>query len=175
MTALITYEQQQTIKPVSLNNKTRYEQLKTEVQDFELSALFGNVFYQEIKDNYDSSTDDKWKKLVEGATFTTSCGKTLTHVGLRGVLAYLIFAQYVTESYINDTFTGMVQKVRNDSEPISQGAIKNQRQHFRDIAFNYFDVVKKYLCENYTEFDNWNISIEKKRKNFRIVGVKYTR
>lgn len=169
---ILTWAQQQAIKPLSNNNQNKFEQIKKEVEEFELSNLLGSVFYYEIVENYDALVANKWKDLVEGSVYVDSCGDSKKHMGLQYVLAYLVTAQYVTESYITDTFTGMVQKVRQDSEPISQGQMKNMRNHYREIAFNYFDATKDYLCVNSSDFENWNRRNEKKKNTFKIFGIK---
>jgi len=172
---ILTFDEQQTIKPVSANNAKRYPQINKEVQELELYKLFGPVFYEEILDNYDPLVNDKWKELVEGCTFDDYFGNTIKHKGLKHVLAYLIFAQYVTEISVVDTFTGMVQKTRNDSEQLSSGQLKNLQSHNREIAFNYFENVKLFLIENRTFFKHYCFVREKRVTGYKSFGVKRTK
>ena len=57
MNAILSFEKQQTIKPVSINNKARYEQLIKEVESLEIDKLLGSAFYQEKSKNPDDHND----------------------------------------------------------------------------------------------------------------------
>jgi hypothetical protein len=178
--SILTYDVQKTIKEVSLNNIKKYNQILKETEDLEMYNLLGQSFYQEILDNYTptttaTTTPDKWQILVEGGTFTNSCGDAARQRGLQYVLAYLVYAQYIVESYVNDTFTGMVQKVRPDSETVSQGTMKNLRQHNREIAFNYYESIKEYLCLNTDLYPNFSsYKTERKNVQFKIFSARKT-
>lgn len=173
---ILTFNEQQTIKPVSINNQTRFEQIAKETEELELDKLLGTAFYQDIATNYIglSGSEQLYIDLVDGCTFTDVSGNTLTHKGLKYVLAYLNYAAYIQESSINDTFTGIVQKTRPDSEQVSQGTIKNIVARNREIAFNYFEKTRIYLFENNTLYPLWYSSNEKRVKTFGFVGVRRT-
>lgn len=141
--ALLTYNQQQAIKPISANNEKKYSPLEWEVENSTLAKLIGLPLLQNIQDNPTSAENIL---ILDGDSYV--CGNyTLRHKGLRYVLAYLIFARYVGESMINDTFTGMVQKTRPDSEILSNGALRRQQQVFEEIAMQEFQNIKNYLIE----------------------------
>jgi hypothetical protein len=178
--SLITYQKLNEIKPVSVNNRTKIEQIIKETEELELDKLLGPLFYQEVVDNYTPTTTATtettiYQDLVEGSTFVDSCNNTVTQKGLWYVLSYLVYGNYIEVSYINDTLTGFVQKTRPDAQPISQGAIKNLVNKNREIAFNYFNKVREFLCENYNEFDNWSANKEKKDNDFKFFGINKTK
>jgi len=176
---LLPYSQQQIIKPVSKNNQTKFEQISIETQDLELDQLLGTVFYQEVVDNYvptttATTTPDIWQELVEGSVYTGSCGNQITQKGLWYVLAYLNYASYINEAHIADTLTGFVQKTRPDSQQINYPAQKNLMNKNREFAFNYFDKTRDFLCVNHTDYPNWNVTKEKKVRDFTLKGYKRT-
>lgn len=150
--SLISTTKQQEIKKFSINNEILMLTTIDEVEELELDKLLGSAFYQDIVENYDTNNDDKYKELVEGSTFEDCDGNTLKHKGLWYLLAYLNYAEYITTSQIQDTFTGMVSKTRPDSQLVSSGTIKNLRSHNREIGFNHYEKTRQFLEVNASEF-----------------------
>lgn len=137
---IITYEEQQIIKPSAQNDEVRFIQIMEEVDRSEVRKLLGNKLYFEIK-----KTPSNFVELIEGCDFEYR-GVFMNHLGLRYVIAYLNYASYIVQSYAHDTFTGVVEKKREDSETLSIGKIKNLANLNREIAMNEFENVKMYMC-----------------------------
>jgi hypothetical protein len=152
---ILTFQKQQTIKPISANNEHKYEQLATEVEQTDLRDLLGVAFLQEVQNNTTDYTD-----LIEGSEFTSCSGVTLTHKGLEYVLAYLNYAKYIGQSFINDTFSGFTVKQMDDSNPINEGTMKRLINENRKIALTEWELVKEYL--NAQDFDLWNSTKSRK-------------
>ena len=157
--ALITYSQQQTIKAISANNQSKYAQIATEVEETELRDLLGVALLQDIQDNPKSTQN---VALLSEYEFEDCNGNNVKHKGLRYVLAYLIYAKYIGQSFVNDTFTGFVQKNRPDSELVSDGTIKRLQIENRKIALTEWDLIKEYLNLNCDTYTLW-ISSESKK------------
>lgn len=172
MALLLTWAQQQAIKPFSANNESKYAQLATEVESLEVDKLLGPALYQDIAA---SPTDEDYVKILDAFEFERADGKFITHRGLRYVIAYLNFAKYIGESYVADTFTGFVQKIRPDSERISSGDIKRLQQENREIAFNAFSLIKEYLDLNADTYELWTCQSGKRVNGPKFYTVKNTR
>lgn len=170
MSSLLTLQQQQAIKPISANNETKFTQISKEVEEFELSKLLGYAFYQAVV-----SAPEDYKDLLDGCQFTDKDNNTVSHKGVRYLLAYLNFAVYVQESFVSDTFTGMVQKVRPDSEPVSQGTIKNLQTRNREIGFAAFELTKQYIELNSEKYPMWS-KLKSNKRTFtpKFYGIKKT-
>lgn len=136
---ILTYEKQQLIKPVATNDIERFEQVMEETEMFELSKLIGQDVYDEINEN-----QVKYSDLINGCVFSVN-GKSVTHKGLNYVIAYLNFANYVEESQVFDTYTGLVRKKREDSESVGNGTVKNLRDKNKEIAMYHYSFVKEYM------------------------------
>jgi hypothetical protein len=171
MSTLLTLVQQQSIKPISQNNTAKYEQLATEVQNKDLRDLLGIALYQDVVANPTSTQN---LNLLNGASFVNSENYTISHQGLRFVLAYLNHVKYIGESFVNDTFTGFVQKNRPDSESMTEGAIKRLQQESKDIALSEWDIIKQYLDANYTIYTLWNSNNSKKIYRPKFTGLRNT-
>ena len=137
--ALLTYNQQQAIKPISANNERRYLQLQKDVEDVELPRLLGFKLAQLVQDNPLNHVD-----LLDGSAFDY-CGYQLKHKGLRYCLAYFTYAEYVIQSQFEDTFTGMVSQNRTESEHATGGQLKQIQQISIKAAETAFELVKKYI------------------------------
>lgn len=169
MALLVTYEQQQEIKPISGNNKDKYSLLAAEVESLEIDKLLGSAFYQDV-----SANPVNYQGLLEGCEFTNPQKQTIKHKGLRYVIAYLNYAKYIGSSYIFDTFSGFRKKSTPDSEPISSGDIKRLQQENREIAFNAFSLIREYLNLNRKDYPLWGNSSDKKTYKPRFYGIKNT-
>lgn len=137
--ALLTYAQQQAIKPISANNERRYLQLQKDVENVELPRLLGFKLAQLVQD-----TPLDYVDLLDGSTFDY-CGYQLKHKGLRYCLAYFTYAEYVLHSQFEDTFTGMVRQNRTESEHATGGQLKQIQQISIKAAETAFELVKKYI------------------------------
>lgn len=136
---MTTWSQQQAIKPVSANNQARFTQVNKEVWDYDIKELLGLELWIKV-----TATPEDYTALLEGSSFEY-CGETISHKGLNHVQAYLNFAAYIGESHLQDTFTGIVQKSRSDADFASAGALKNLQLRNKEIAYGYFEDVKKYI------------------------------
>ena len=170
MSLLLSYSQQQAIKKISANNQSKYDQMAAEVEENELRKLLGVLLLQDLQENPTATAN---AELLDGGTFTY-CDDDYDFKGLRYVLAYLNYSRYIGESFVNDTFTGFVQKTRPDSELLSEGAIKRLQNENREIAMAEWELCKMYLNVNYEDFPLWNSSKTKKPFTPRLFGVRKT-
>lgn len=171
MAPLLSYSQQQAIKKISANNQVKYDQIAQEVEESDLLSLLGIELLQDIQTN---PTDADNIKLLDGESYEPTTGHTIKFKGLRYVLAYLNYARYIGESFVSDTFTGVVKKTHADAEPLSEGAIKRLQLENRQIALNDFERIRGYLNLNYTTYPLWRASTTRKPFIPRITGVRKT-
>lgn len=164
---IVSYQKQQEIKPASENNQKKMEQIIQETESLEADNLLGSALYQDVDGNSDDYTD-----LLEGSEFVDCRGNTIKHKGLYYVLAYLNYAAYIPESYIQDTFTGLVGKARPDSQNLSQGAINNLIKQNRKIGFNAWKLVEEYLNANSDTITLWCRTNSKKVKKFNFKPIR---
>jgi hypothetical protein len=167
---LLTFQQQQAYKPISQNNKNKFDQLLSEVENCELRDLLGVALLQDLQTN---PTNANNLKLLNGDSFDY-CGNTIAHKGLRFVLAYLIHSKYIGEVYLTDTFSGIVKKKTEQSEPATEGEIRRLQEGSRKIALSEFEIIKEYLNSKSETFTKWACSEYKKPFTPRIYGIRKT-
>lgn len=152
MSNLLTFSQQVAIKKLSSNNQTRFDELDKEVEYTDLKDLIGLALLLDLRANPTSTNN---ALLLDGATFVNQFDQTVSHQGLRYVLAYLNHSRYIGESGFQDTFSGMVRQNQNLSEPLTEGAIKRLQATSKEIALSEFELIKEYLNLNFTLFPLW--------------------
>lgn len=156
---ILKLEDQQNIKPIDQNNWGKYPQIAKEVEESKLRELLGIALLQDIQKNPTSANN---KLLLNGDTYTDCNDVTITHLGLKYVIAYLNYSHYVGISYVADTFTGMVKKSRQDAETLSNGEILRIQNDNRSIALTEWENIKEYLNQNTDKFHLWkNIATPK--------------
>jgi hypothetical protein len=168
---LLTFSQQQAIKKISENNQGDYDQLATEVEEKELIDLLGVALLQDLQDNPANANNIK---LLDGSTFEDCNGNTIKQKGVRWMLAYMNFSEYLGTSFAKDTFSGYVKKVRQDSEQLSEGAIKRLQQSNREIALTQWSLIKSFLNENSSDYPLWIVSESSQPYTPKIRGVRKT-
>jgi hypothetical protein len=171
MALLLSWAQQQAIKKFSANNAGKYDQLAAEVEENELRSMLGVALLQDLQDN---PTETNNATLLTGGTYTDRNENTIRFRGIRYILAYLNYSRYIGESFVNDTFTGMVRKVTPDSEPLSEGTMKRLQSENRQIAMSEWDIVRDFLNTNKENYPLWGDSKTKKPFTPRIYGVRKT-
>lgn len=156
---LLTFEQQQLIKPISANNAAKYPQMAVEVENLELSKLIGIAFLQDLQNNPETPEN---VALLDGSDFVDCDGNTVHHFGLRFVLAYMNYSEYLGSSYAVDTFTGFVKKKHENADALSEGEVKRLQARNREIALVAWDLIKCFLDFNYESYPLWNYTKEQK-------------
>ena len=137
--ALWTIQDQQRIKPIDKNNTHIFEQLQNEVEACDVAQELGMQFYQELKRNISN-----YATLLNGGSYELN-GDIYTFSGLKYAFAYWLYARYVRQSYIQDTFSGLAQHTGEGFQRLSSGELKNQEVIHRDTAGHYWDECRLYL------------------------------
>jgi hypothetical protein len=172
MSYFITVSDIQELKPIS-SNVSELKALKPfilEAQEFELRPFLGEEFYIAFKDDFDASPSlSTYEDLFNGVTYTYS-GKQYQHEGLKAMLIYYAYARYLSNSQSHSTAFGMVQKVNENSQPISEKTLTRLVSQAVAGAKVYEQRVKDYLIRNsatYTLYECVN-------KNYRSGGLRIT-
>lgn len=137
--AFWTLDEQQMIRPIESNNIPKFEMLQKEVEQNDLQLYLGFEFYQEFQRN-----TDNYSTLLNGGTYYQS-GVAYKFAGLKNVCAYLLYARYIRQSYLQDTFSGFISHTGNDFQRVSSEELRNQEARYKEIAGTYWDECLRYL------------------------------
>jgi hypothetical protein len=168
---LLTYNQQQLIKPISANNARIYDQLAKEVEYNELIDLLGLPFLQDLQDNPATVNN---LLVLDGGSYINTAGTTVKYKGLRFTIAYLNFEKYLDNSDVADTFTGMVQKARQETTSLPEGRLLRLKKNARQIALKEFENLKCFLDINFSTYTLWCCNVSKNPYKPKIVGIRKT-
>ncbi len=171
MALILSWAQQIAIKKITTNNQPKYAALAGEVEEKELRDLIGLALLQDLQANPATIYN---AKLLNGDSFTNYIGQTVNHKGLRYVLAYLNYSRYIGESAINDTYTGVVVKKREESELLSEGGIRRLQEQARNQALTEWSVIKDYLNCSSINFPLWLYTRSKQPYTPKFWGVRKT-
>lgn len=139
--SILSYNKLQSIKPCSQNNKALIEQLIKETETFKIQKLLGTCVYNKIVDEISSGNiSDELQSILD--------------TGLYTCIAYAVYARYIQESALVDTFTGMVAKNRQDSQTASTGTLKNVANEYSDMSMFSFSLVKDAIMKKYGVTNN---------------------
>lgn len=162
MDEILSFEHQQAVKPCSINNVEEWTQFRNEVVRSELRRLLGPVMAANI-----TATPEKFTSLLEGDTLEY-CGREITHAGLRFVFAYMVYARYVTEQHLKDTFTGIVKKSRSEAESAGDGELRRLERGALQIANDEFALIDQYLCQNADTYPHYKKNIKAPARGKRL-------
>lgn len=153
MTTIVNYTEQQQVKPISDNNAERFDQIMVETEVKDLQPLLGMSLYQDL---IQDPTSAKYVTLKDGATWTLS-GKSYKMMGLKYVLAYLFYANYVEQVATVDTFSGMVQHTFAEAKRAESSEIRRIASMNREIAARYWEEVKLYIENNLSTYPEYKM------------------
>lgn len=163
MATILTYNKMQEIKPCSKNNKAIIEQFIKEVEFSKIQKLLGTDVYNALlADANTTPIADDVKEILEG--------------GMYKCIAYYVYARYIQESMLVDTFTGMVVKDRTDAHTAPVGQIKNVVNEYTDMAIMSYSLVKdkiqsKYGCPANVTNNNFTEIVGVRRNNCKKNGI----
>lgn len=157
MALLITYSEQQTIKPISENNQSRFAQIMEEVQINELQELLGIELYQDLINNPTSAQN---VILLDGTTWTYN-SQSIVMKGLKYVLAHYFIAPYVDEIPKQDTFSGYVKHNFDESNQTNENEKHATKKRARETAMKFWREVELYLDNHQDTYTYWKCANSK--------------
>ena len=164
MALLWSKTDQQAIKPVSINLiDIKFTQLATEVQAVELRKLLGNEFYNAIIE-----APENYEDLINGTTYTYN-NVTNEVKGVKYLLSNYFYARYISESLVQDSFSGMVAKNFDDSTRLSSGAIKNLQSEATTVAAAYWHEFVGLMNNDSANYPYWCCTKSNKSLKYRVL------
>lgn len=180
MANILQITEQQQIKVISPNwanavkvtgGVKNYDQLTSEVESCELVKLLGLPLLQAIQSDPEI---ESFGIVLTGGEYVDCNGNTIKFKGLKFIIAYLNYSKYIGESFVSDTYGGMVRKNTDESTPLSSGDIKRLQSSAREIAMMEWELLKEYLTINKESYPIWSCFATKKVYLPKIYGVKRT-
>jgi len=138
--SLVTFTEARAIIPkIAANNQLKWDPIYQEVETYYLPKLLGRGFAYAVQ-----KTPASYTELLDGDEFQDCEEEEVAFLGLKYILTYFAFAQYIGETTV-DTFTGFVEKNRNDATGATQGQDSTMKQTNRKYAESERTVMVEYL------------------------------
>lgn len=154
MALLITFSEQQTIKPISANSEVRFAQIMEETQINELQELLGFKLYQDLTQN---PTKEIYLDLLNGKVWEY-CGQQIKMNGLKYVLAHYFYSNYIEENPLHDTYSGHMIHEIDEARTAPDTKLHKLKKRARETASKFWMEVKLYLDNNSDTYEYWRCS-----------------
>lgn len=142
-----------------------------EAQNVELRSLLGDaLFYQLMEGYFTTPVDSKWTELVSGKSYVYNT-RTIYYDGLKPLICYWAFARLLSSHGSAVTRFGVVRKINDLSEPISDEALSRMITQARSTSKFYQTQVVQFLDYNRTIYTTWRASESAPRSG----GIKISR
>jgi hypothetical protein len=154
--------------------KDRLEPFITEAQSIDLQSVLGDALYYDFMSKYDVSGDPKYtvyQKLLVGGTYTPP-GYTglIEFEGIKPMLVYYALARFYENNQLNATRYGIVSKLNEFSEPVSQASLTAAISAVRSMGMAYQEKVRRFLNENPTDYPLFTSG---RKEDLQQSGVKF--
>jgi len=164
------------IKPISdnIDSVERINPYIIEAQDLDIRPFLGDPLFYALVEGFTASPQNTdYLALLNGKSYTTSCGFTIFFDGLKIAIAYFAYARFVSSQGINITRFGVVQKTNEFSQPVTVEMVDRIAGNARSVGLSYLHQVEEFLDENTTTYPLWRQSDKKRpRGKFKITSVK---
>lgn len=168
---LVDFATMQTIVPqISPNNEKKFDPISQQTEDYYLPKYLGRSFAYDVQQNPANYTD-----LLDGVEFLDCDGNTIKFKGLKYVMAFFIYAEYINVIKYTDSFTGVVTKNRNDAFTTSQGQEEKLKIKYRKQAESEVEVMHLYLDEESDSYPLWDCKIDARPYTPRFTAIKKTK
>lgn len=174
--SLVTFTEARVIIPkIAANNQLKWDPIYQEVETYYLPKLLGRGFAYDVQ-----KTPANYDDLLDGVEFEDCEEETIKFQGLKYILTYFAFAQYIGETTV-DTFTGFVEKNRSDATGATQGQDSTMKQTNRKYAESERKVMEEYLNQSQVEdpdaYPLWKCTTKKLRSIYtpKFTPIKRTK
>jgi hypothetical protein len=163
MTPLININEIRSVKTISLNTN-EVAQLTPQIleaQDFDLRPILGDEFYFALVEDFEASPSlQVYAALFNGCNYTYN-GRQYSHEGIKAFLVYATYARYIANSNVIATPTGMMHKVNQFSEHVSEKTIARLVEQARSGAEMQKIRFVDFLNRNVNDYPLWRVFCKK--------------
>lgn len=138
-----------------------------EAQFLDIQELLGANMYNDLLRN---EADVKYTTLLDGGNYTYET-VTYSNVGLKTVLVHFAYARYIKFGSFTDTPFSMIEKIDENSTPVSDSMKQTIYKNNQQIAHKYWANVKAYLDRNKATYPLWDVICTDVNKTFRMQKI----
>lgn len=157
---ILSYQKFQFLQGATLNNQKLIENCIKDAEFMDFRKIAGETVYNGIisEQNSDAGYSDELLSLLEK--------------GVYECISNFAYAAYVMRGDLVSTFSGVVQKSNQYSEHMDLGTRKNTYVYYRDIACEYYELVRKEIEEYFGVGKCVNDGGERRDMCSELIGVR---
>lgn len=154
----------------------RIEKAIRAAQNHDLRPLIGDAFYTDLINNFDQNDSDithPYVLLMDGTTYENNNSDQVFFPGLKMALKFWAAARFVEGQLFTITTHSIVQKLQDDSQPVSAKIISQMAENYRSQAVGFWEQAKCYLNADVNEdvFEFWKKEKSTPRAGYRINAI----
>lgn len=138
-----------------------------DAQFVDVQQLMGAEFFNDMLRNY---TAANYQALLKEASYVHET-VTYTNYGLIAVISLYSYSRYILFGGYTDTPFGFVQKVTDESQPVSYNDRKSAGKDAQQNAFYYWENVRDFLNRNEADYPLWKNDCRVNKKRFKISKI----
>lgn len=144
MQNLITHQEFAEYKDIGKKlDEKKINECIADAQSVDLYDLLADFIYDVVENREEPNYAD----LMNGSTYTVN-GLKYSQIGLKSLLADLVYPRYMYKVNVNLTPFGAVSKFSDNSEPIDRNVLKDIAKQSQIDADIKFKSIKRYLQAN---------------------------
>lgn len=122
-----------------------------EAQRFDIRPFLGEAFFYDVSSN---PTETNNEKLLDGGEWVY-CDDDVEFDGLKVAIAYFSWSRYIQHAQANGTAYGIVIKLNDNSEPVTEEMISRLVNQSRSSGKAVLEQLKFYLDNNSNLYPLW--------------------
>lgn len=160
MIQLIGISDIQNLKPISTNvditKKLNF--CIEEAQKYDVMPFLGDSLYIELESDFNAGSpqfsQQKYSKLFNGSDYTYG-GRTFRNGGIKSMLVYYAYSRYVSNSNVNHSAFGLVEKISDHSTGVSKETLARQVSNATALAEAEKSKVENFLRLHLSDYGSW--------------------
>ena len=137
------------------NVQAQFESLGRQVEEDVLRDLLNDKLYNDLIADLDVNEDPQTQKfidLVNGVTYQRISGETINYDGLKRMLRYFVYEQYLDFSFTNNASTGQNVNENENSILLNRADLRKVRARIQRKAVDLYAKAAIFINDNYEDY-----------------------
>ena len=143
---------------LDLNNDTdvsaSFESLGRQIEDDILLDLLNDKLLNDLTADLVAGEPQTqiYIDLVDGVTYENTAGETVNYAGLKRMLRYFVWADYLEINRSQNVSTGQMISINENSTPLTKGQLIKVRKPIQNKAVRLYNQAAIFINDNYTDY-----------------------
>ena len=132
-----------------------FESLGRQIEDDILLDLLNAPLLNDLMADLDVNGDPQTQiyiDLVDGVTYANPSGVTVNYAGLKRMLRYFVWSDYLEINRSQNVSTGQMVSLNENSEPLTRGQLIKVRKPIQNKAVRLYNQAAIFINDNYTDY-----------------------